>query len=58
MDRIGIIGGTGLIDLAMHSESLEDISIDRIDELTVETKYGDVPLTCIKLIKKRIKQKN
>ena len=51
MDRIGIIGGTGLIDLAKHSKSLDGIEIDRIDEVLVETKYGEVPLTCIKLSK-------
>lgn len=51
MDRIGIIGGTGLIDLAKLSKSLDGIEIDRIDEVLVETKYGEVPLTCIKLSK-------
>ena len=52
MDRIGIIGGTGLVSINLESDyrpELEQlqISVIRSDEITVETEFGSVPLKCI-----------
>ena len=41
--RIGIIGGTAMTDLAKDS-----IQIDVVDDIVVETRYGFVPVKCIK----------
>ena len=41
--RLGLIGGT-----AMTSLATSEIEFTRIDSITVETKYGDVPLLCVK----------
>ena len=54
MDRIGIIGGTGLISIDFGKDYIETLSehhlgITRTDLVTVETKYGEVPLKCISM---------
>ena len=51
MDRIGIIGGTGLVSIdidSQHKTELEsrDFKVIRTDEVTVQTEYGQVPLKC------------
>ena len=54
MARIGIIGGTGLISIDFGKDYIETLSehhlgITRTDLVTVETKYGEVPLKCISM---------
>jgi len=50
MERLGVIGGTGLIDMTL-GEQLEahGLTLVQRDAVTVETPYGEVPLTCIQL---------
>ena len=50
MERLGVIGGTGLIDMTL-GEQLEAHGLNLVqrDAVTVETPYGEVPLTCIQL---------
>jgi purine nucleoside phosphorylase len=50
MQRLGVIGGTGLIEMSLGSEIEQaGFKLVRRDDLTVETKWGEVPLTCITL---------
>ncbi|MEC7229240.1 MAG: MTAP family purine nucleoside phosphorylase [Candidatus Thermoplasmatota archaeon] len=54
MNRIGVIGGTGLVTIdigAKHQDYLEqhNIIISRTDSINAETEFGDVPLKCITL---------
>ena len=50
--RLGVIGGTGLIQLEdltfLTSEGYQILSDDNI---TAETEYGNVPLRCISISK-------
>tara|TARA_B100001250_G_scaffold411558_1_gene440511 strand:- start:1067 stop:1855 length:789 start_codon:yes stop_codon:yes gene_type:complete len=50
MNRIGIIGGTGLIkmEFGQHLTSAK-LDLVRKDDVIVETKFGQVPLTCLKI---------
>ena len=41
--RLGLIGGT-----AMTSLATSELDVTRSDEIVVETKYGSVPLLCVK----------
>ena len=41
--RLGLIGGT-----AMTSLATSELDVTRCDEIVVETKYGSVPLLCVK----------
>ena len=43
MMRLGLIGGT-----AMTSLATSELDVTRSDEIIVETKYGNVPLICVK----------
>ena len=43
MMRLGLIGGT-----AMTSLATSELDVTRSDEIIVETKYGSVPLLCVK----------
>lgn len=54
MDRIGIIGGTGLVSIDIEAEHANDLKsrgfeIIRTDEVTVQTEFGQVPLKCISI---------
>ena len=50
MQRVGIIGGTGLIEMTVSGEfGNSGISLIRRDDVEVETPYGEVPLSCMKL---------
>ena len=50
MQRLAVIGGTGLIEMTF-GQQLNDagLILQRKDEVIVETNWGDVPLTCLKL---------
>ena len=41
--RLGLIGGT-----AMTSLATSELDVTRSDEIIVETKYGNVPMTCVR----------
>ena len=41
--RLGLIGGTAMTSLATN-----EIQVDRLDEVIAETRYGNVPLLCVK----------
>ena len=62
MDRIGIIGGTGLVSIdieTQHASELESrgFEVIRTDELTAQTEFGQVPLKCISIRHKgRVKE--
>ena len=52
MDRIGVIGGTGLISIdieGQHRDFLlsKNMSVVRIDDINAETEFGIVPLITI-----------
>lgn len=50
MQRLGVIGGTGLIDMTLSEQlAAYNLTLTQRDEVIVETPYGDVPLTCIEL---------
>ena len=50
MERLGVIGGTGLIDMTLGEElKTHGLELVHKDQVTVETSYGDVPLTCMEL---------
>tara|TARA_B100001093_G_scaffold12503_2_gene11587 strand:- start:552 stop:1346 length:795 start_codon:yes stop_codon:yes gene_type:complete len=50
MKRLGVIGGTGLIDMSVGSEMEHaGLALVRRDDVTVETPWGEVPLTCMRL---------
>jgi len=49
MKRIGLIGGTGLLSFTEDKESILPWSLKNRNELTVETPYGDVPMTVLDL---------
>jgi len=56
MNRIGIIGGTGLVSIDLkrdHEQRLAQhgLVVTRTDEVNAETKFGDVPIKCITLQK-------
>ena len=42
MMRLGLIGGT-----AMNRLAADEIEISRLDEIVAQTRYGEVPLTCV-----------
>ena len=48
MQRLGIIGGTGLINMSLRDQMAgSGLSLIRTDEIKAETKWGEVPLKCI-----------
>ena len=48
MQRLGIIGGTGLIKMSLGDQMAgSGLSLIRTDEIKAETKWGEVPLRCI-----------
>ena len=50
MERLGVIGGTGLIEMALDDElKVHGLQLIQRDEVIVETPYGDVPMTCMEL---------
>ncbi len=54
MDRVGVIGGTGLVSINLESEhqaalAQRGLRITRTDVIVAETEYGPVPLKCITL---------
>lgn len=50
MKRLGVIGGTGLINMTVGEEMKQSgLTLIRRDDVTVETPWGDVPLTCMRL---------
>ena len=50
MERLGVIGGTGLIDMTLGKQlEAHGLTIVQRDAVMVETPYGEVPLTCIQL---------
>ena len=52
MQRLGVIGGTGLIDMTLGEQlSAHGLTLVQRDAVMVETPYGEVPLTCIELSK-------
>lgn len=50
MQRLAVIGGTGLIEMTF-AQQLSDagLTCERRDDLIVETKWGNVPLTCLRI---------
>ena len=42
MMRLGLIGGT-----AMNRLAADEIEISRLDDIVAQTRYGEVPLTCV-----------
>jgi len=52
MQRLGVIGGTGLIEMTLGSQIEEaGLTLIRNDLIKVETQWGEVPLTCMTLSK-------
>ena len=54
MDRIGIIGGTGLVSIDIETQHASELKsrgfeVIRTDELTAQTEFGQVPLKCISI---------
>tara|TARA_Y100000766_G_scaffold268551_1_gene264752 strand:+ start:19311 stop:20120 length:810 start_codon:yes stop_codon:yes gene_type:complete len=50
MQRLGVIGGTGLIDMTVGDEMKRSgLTLVRRDDVHVETPWGEVPLTCMRL---------
>ena len=50
MERLGVIGGTGLIDMTLGKQlEAHGLTLVQRDAVMVETPYGEVPLTCIQL---------
>ena len=50
MQRLGVIGGTGLINMTVGQEVKQSgIEVLRRDDVSVETPWGDVPIICMKL---------
>ena len=54
MDRIGIIGGTGLVSIDIESQHESELKsrgleVIRVDDVTAETDFGQVPLRCISI---------
>ena len=48
MQRLGVIGGTGLIKMSLSNEMASSgLSLIRNDDVNVETKWGEVPLKCM-----------
>jgi len=48
MQRLGIIGGTGLIKMSLGAHMADSgLSLIRTDDIKAETKWGDVPLKCM-----------
>ncbi len=49
MDRIGVIGGTGLVNFDFRHRLNEKYHVyqSRTDDVIVDTEYGQVPLKCI-----------
>jgi len=47
--RLGVIGGTGLVDMSLKDRLGEDFQLNRDDRLTAETTYGPVPLRCFSI---------
>ncbi len=59
MQRLGVIGGTGLIDMTLGEQlGAHGLSLTQRDDVTVETPYGEVPLTCMELSKGEEKKQN
>ena len=45
--RLGVIGGTGLVKMDLEVRLPQHGgSVERLDDLTVDTPYGAVPLRC------------
>jgi 5'-methylthioadenosine phosphorylase len=52
MQRLGVIGGTGLIEMTLGTQINEaGFTLIRTDTVNVETIWGEVPLTCMTLEK-------
>tara|TARA_B100000767_G_scaffold117432_1_gene112157 strand:+ start:5454 stop:6239 length:786 start_codon:yes stop_codon:yes gene_type:complete len=48
MKRLGVIGGTGLIEMTLGSQIKDaGLTLIRNDSVNVETAWGEVPLTCM-----------
>ena len=49
MERIGIIGGTGLVDFEFKDGPNEEYHMfeKRTDNVMVQTEFGEVPLKCM-----------
>ncbi|DAC32374.1 MAG TPA: MTAP family purine nucleoside phosphorylase [Candidatus Poseidoniaceae archaeon] len=57
MQRLGVIGGTGLIDMTLGDElKAHGLALTQRDQVVVETPYGEVPLTCIELTHGEVKK--
>jgi len=49
--RLGIIGGTGLVELDLQEQATHDsFKLLRRDSIRVDTPYGDVPLLCCSIL--------
>ena len=50
MQRLAVIGGTGLIEMTFGQQLTDaGLILERRDDVVVETNWGEVPLTCLKL---------
>ena len=50
MLRLGVVGGTGLLELALGDEATGfGVQLIREDSVLVETEWGSVPLTCLSI---------
>ena len=50
MQRLAVIGGTGLIEMTFGQQLTEaGLTLERRDDIVVETNWGSVPLTCLRL---------
>jgi 5'-methylthioadenosine phosphorylase len=50
MQRLAVIGGTGLIEMTFGQQLTDaGLILQRRDDVIVETNWGEVPLTCLKL---------
>ena len=47
--RLGVIGGTGLVDMSLKDRLGEGFQLNRDDRVTAETTYGPVPLRCFSI---------
>ena len=57
MQRLGVIGGTGLIDMTLGEQlKAHGLALAQRDQVIVETPYGEVPLTCIELSHGEVKK--
>ena len=50
MQRLAVIGGTGLIEMTFGQQLADaGLTLERRDDVIVETNWGNVPLTCLRL---------